>query len=285
MNIYAVLSILFWSTVASVFKLTLSRIDPVSMLLYSSITSTLVFLLVNMIRKPGNWSSIRANYNSILLGFVNPFFYYLVLFTAYSRLPAQEAQALNYTWPIMLVLFSSYLLRQPVTLNEVFGVLLGFLGIVIIGTRGDISSLSFKDPVGDGLALSSAMLFAMYWILNLQDDRRAEVKMFWNFLFGSVYISLYAIGLGGVKLDPLGILGAVYIGIFEMGVTYLLWLKALETDRAGKVASLIYLTPVISLGIISLTVGEKIMASTVVGLGLILSGVFLSRRGGGPAGI
>ncbi|MFA4668804.1 DMT family transporter [Pyrococcus kukulkanii] len=272
---YAVLAIIFWSTVASAFKLTLSRLDPVSMLFYASLTSTIIFLGANL--REGRKFSVRENLYSAFLGFINPFLYYLVLFNAYSLLPAQEAQALNYTWPIILVVFSSAFLGQPLTIKEFFGVIVGFLGALVIGTHGNLSSLSFANPLGDALALSSALVWAMYWIFNLRDPRKAEEKMFWNFFFGSLYI----LGLGlvrGIKFDPLGVLGAVYIGTFEMGLTFLLWLKALEGEEAGKVASLVYLTPVLSLVFISIVVGEKILKSTLLGLALILLGIILSRR-------
>ncbi|CAB49591.1 DMT family transporter [Pyrococcus abyssi] len=275
LNIYAILSILLWSTVASAFKLTLSRLDPISLLFYSSLTSSLIFLVANLVRGNPDWKSISKNRESAILGFVNPLFYYLVLFTAYSRLPAQEAQALNYTWPILLVVLSSYFLGQRLTLKEIGGVIVGFIGILIVGTRGNLSSLRFSDPVGDGLAISSALLFAVYWVMNVNDKRPPEVKMFWNFAFGTLYLLP---NIPRIKFDLLGLLGAIYIGLFEMGVTYLLWLKALETDKAGKVASMVYLTPVLSLFFISTVVGEKIMLSTLVGLSLILLGIFISQK-------
>ncbi|MFA4639649.1 DMT family transporter [Pyrococcus kukulkanii] len=272
---YAVLAIIFWSTVASAFKLTLLRLDPVSMLFYASLTSTIIFLGANL--REGRKFSVKKNLHSAFLGFINPFLYYLVLFNAYSFLPAQEAQALNYTWPIILVVFSSAFLGQPLTIKEFFGVIVGFLGALVIGTHGNLSSLSFANPLGDALALSSALVWAVYWIFNLRDPRKAEEKMFWNFFFGSLYIITLGL-VRGIKFDPLGVLGAVYIGTFEMGLTFLLWLKALEGEEAGKVASLVYLTPVLSLVFISIVVGEKILKSTLLGLALILLGIMLSRR-------
>ncbi|HII60477.1 DMT family transporter [Pyrococcus horikoshii] len=275
MNKYAILAVLLWSTVASAFKLTLSRLDTISMLFYSSLTSTVIFLLANL--KDIKTFSIKANLNSVFFGFINPFLYYLVLFSAYSILPAQEAQALNYTWPIILVIFSSAFLGQRLSERDFLGVIIGFLGALVVGTRGNLSSLHFANPMGDLLALCSAIIWAIYWILNLRDPRKAEVKMMWNFIFGFLYISILGV-IEGIKFDPYGVLGAIYVGTFEMGLTFLLWLKALESEEAGKVASLIYLTPVLSLLFISIVVGEKILGSTIVGLALILLGIALSRR-------
>jgi drug/metabolite transporter (DMT)-like permease len=82
-----------------------------------------------------------------------------------------------------------------------------------------------------------------------------------------------------VKIPGLkGILGAVYIGLFEMGVTFLLWLKALKLSKTtAHVANLIYLTPFLSLLVISIAVGEKILLSTVIGLVFIVGGIILQK--------
>jgi drug/metabolite transporter (DMT)-like permease len=82
-----------------------------------------------------------------------------------------------------------------------------------------------------------------------------------------------------VKIPNLkGILGAVYIGLFEMGVTFLLWLKALRLSKTtAYVANLIYLTPFLSLLVISIAVGEKILLSTIIGLVFIVGGIILQK--------
>ncbi|NJK98814.1 MAG: EamA family transporter, partial [Bacteroidales bacterium] len=49
-----------------------------------------------------------------MLGFLNPLLYYLVLFKAYSLLPAQIAQPLNYTWPLILVILSIIFLSKNI---------------------------------------------------------------------------------------------------------------------------------------------------------------------------
>ena len=65
---------------------------------------------------------------SAALGFLNPFLYYLVLFEAYDRLPAQEAQPLNYMWPIVVVILSAPLLKQPIGRVSLAGIAVSFFG-------------------------------------------------------------------------------------------------------------------------------------------------------------
>jgi drug/metabolite transporter (DMT)-like permease len=75
-----------------------------------------------------------------------------------------------------------------------------------------------------------------------------------------------------------GFFGAVYVGVFEMGITFVLWLKALRLSRTtAQVSNLIYLTPFFALVFINLFVGERILASTVIGLAFIVSGILLQK--------
>lgn len=119
--LYAFIAVINWSTVASAFKISLRYMDFIHLLFFSSITSIIILFLVllvqNKIKLLKEYSK-KDYLSSILLGFLNSFLYYTVLFKAYSLLPAQEAQPLNYTWPIMLVLFSIPLLKQKIKLKK-----------------------------------------------------------------------------------------------------------------------------------------------------------------------
>ena len=280
--LYALFAVLLWSTVASAFKLSLKYLDHANLLFYASLTSLLIFSILTAIQgKVHALKELSAHRYSAVLGFINPFLYYLVLFKTYSLLPAQEAQALNYTWPIMLILLSVPLLKQKVGIRNLLGVLISFCGVLMISTRGNITALKVANPYGAFLGLMSALIWAVYWILNLRDERDAVVKMLFNFAFGFTYTLLFIGFTKNLMVPPLeGLLGAVYVGTFEMGITFLLWLKALElSETTAQIANLVYLTPFISLVIIHFVVGENILISTIVGLALIVAGIIYGSGG------
>lgn len=272
---HAVIAVLLWSTVAAVFKLTLRQLSPLQLLFYASLTSLSVLSVLYLRR----FSVRRENLRSAYLGLLNPFLYYTVLFSAYERLPAQEAQALNYTWPLMLVILSIPLLGNRPGVRTFIGLIMGFFGALLVATRGSVTSLNFTDTLGVGLAFSSAVIWATYWLLNVKDGRESVEKMFWNFLFGFIYVSIALSLTGDFAIPSLSALvGAVYAGLFEMGITFLLWHRALESDLSFA-SNLAYLVPFLSLLFISIVVGEKIAASTVLGLAFIVTGIVVGRGG------
>jgi drug/metabolite transporter (DMT)-like permease len=212
---------------------------------------------------------------------LNPCLYYLVLFAAYDLLPAQEAQPLNYTWAVTLTLLSIPLLGQRISPYEILAVLVSYSGVLVISTRGNPQAMDFSNPLGVGLALGSTVIWALYWIYNTKDPRDPVTGLFLNFCFGFAFILAAALMFGRPLAVPLvGILGAAYVGFFEMGFTFVLWLMALKlSENTAKVGNLIFLSPVLSLVLIHVLVGEDILPSTYVGLVLILAGLGVQRLG------
>ena len=75
-------------------------------------------------------------------------------------------------------------------------------------------------------------------------------------------------------------LGGMYIGVFEMGVTFLLWTTALAlTVHTARIANLVFLSPFLSLVWIYLVLGESVNPATIAGLVLIVCGIVVQGRG------
>jgi drug/metabolite transporter (DMT)-like permease len=280
--LFAISAVLLWSTIASAFKITLNYIDYIHLLLLASVFSSIaLFTILLFQRKFTLLKQVNKNdlLRSSLLGLLNPFLYYLVLLKAYTLLKAQEAGTLNYIWPITLVLLSIPLLKQKINWISILAILISFFGIIIISTEGRLASLEFREPMGVFLALISSVFWAIYWIYNLKDNRDEIVKLFVNFMFGTIYILITVLVFSDFRnIRFNGIIGAAYIGLFEMGITYFLWLKALKLSiNTARVANLVYISPFISLMIIRNVVGEKILVSTVIGLVFIISGIIIQQ--------
>ncbi len=286
---YALVAVGFWATSATAFKLSLRHVGQLPLLLFASVTSTGIFLVYLAIT--GKWQRLRTLTAreflwSAGLGLLNPFLYYVILFQAYSLLPAQEAQPINFVWPLTLVLLSIPLLGQRIRLGSILAILISFTGVVVIATHpqtpADILAFRFSSVPGVLLALGSTIIWALFWVINTKDRQDEAVRLFVNFVFASVYILLLVLLLGQAHVGSWrGLLGGLYIGLFEMGITFLVWLKALRSAKTtAHVVNLIYLVPFLSLLVIALVLGEKVLPSTIVGLLLIVTGIILQKARG-----
>jgi drug/metabolite transporter (DMT)-like permease len=287
--LYGLSAVLAWSTVASAFKLALREFTVLQLLLIASLISTLTLFIIILIQNKLHLLkqiSRTVLLRSALLGLLNPFIYYIVLFYAYDLLPAQIAQPLNYTWPLVLTLLSAPLLNQKITRKAILALLISFSGVLVISTGGNFTNLKFVNLTGTVLALGSTLIWSLFWIANLKDNRDPVIKLFMLFFPGTIYIAIAGFISGEIPQLSLSIgsISAVYVGVFEMGLTFVFWLKALSLARdSASVSNLIYLSPFASLVLIHYIVGEDIWWTSIVGLVLIVGGIVLqglSRRDG-----
>lgn len=279
---YGLATVAIWSTVASAFKIALRHMDPLQLLLIACAAS--IAALGGILLAQGNLDKLfrmerREVARCALLGALNPFLYYIILFQAYDLLPAQEAQPINYTWAVTLSLLSVPLLGQKMSPKDLAAILLSYFGVVVISTHGDLLALNFSNPAGVALALGSTIIWALYWIFNTRSKADPMAGLLLGFLFGFPLILAATLLFSELPtLTTESLLAATYVGFFEMGITFALWITAMKyaalPDGGGtaRVANLIFLSPFLSLVFIHFLVGEDILPATVAGLGFIIAG-------------
>ena len=276
-------AVLLWSTVATAFKLALRELDVLQLLAYSVSCSALVLLCILCCQ--GRLSLLRQYASDtpgyfLVMGLVNPVLYYLVLLQAYALLPAQQAQAINYTWAITLALLAVPLLGHRLNRRDLLALLLGYSGVLIIATRGQVMALRFDSLPGVGLALLSTVIWALYWLVSTRNRRDPVACLCLNFAVATP-IALALCALFSSLAVPCwrGLSAAAYVGVFEMGLTFALWSTALRlSSGVSRIGNLIFLSPLMSLVFIATILGEAIHPATLVGLALIIPGVLLQQR-------
>jgi len=280
--LFTVIAVASWSTVASAFKIGLRHYGYFELILVSAVTAMLIFAGVITVQK--KWPLLRRltlkeTGSYAFTGLLNPAIYYLILFKSYDLLPAQIAQPINYFWPILLALLLAVIEKKPVPLFKFIGMTISFGGVVLIsvGTEG-IAGVELSKP-GVLLAFFSAFLWASFWIVNRRNKNVDGILgLFLSFMFGSVYLSLATlfvpVSLGSLQ----GFLSAVYVGLFEMAVSFIFFRLALQkTTNPALTNQLCYLSPFISLFLIHAVLGETIYFTTYMGLFLIVFGILLNE--------
>ena len=276
--ILAILAVLFWSTSPTAFKLGLRFQDTYQLLTLASLTS---FAVLGVILLSAGRFRHNARFGwkdfgfSAIMGLLNPVVYYLVLFRAYSILPAQVAQPLNMVWPIVLVLISIPVLKQKIGWKSIAAMLVSFSGVVLVSLQGGTAGRDPENLQGISLALFSSVLWAVYWILNSRDGKDPVVRLFLNFMFASIYLVIGGLTRGNLfPSNTEGWYTAIYVGIFEMGVTFVLWLLAMQhASSTDRISNLVYMAPFLNLFIVRMVLDERIYQTTIPGIVLLVAGI------------
>ncbi|HCG95896.1 MAG TPA: EamA family transporter [Halieaceae bacterium] len=280
--IYALSAVGLWSTMATAFKWALEFNTPMALITLAATVSWCFFGVrvigadsLKSMREMKSALVIRC----LLLGLLNPAFYYWILFTAYDLLPAQDAMAINYTWGLTLPLVASLFSRTLPTKYETGLAFLSYLGILVIATNGNLRSLEFDQPAGVALALFSTVIWGLSWVVNSRivdaNNIDPELALFLNFSAALPVLWIVTGLTGQLPSVSMGsLLGGLYVGLFEMGIAFVLWMNAMRlTDNPLRISSLIFLAPPLSLLLIGTVLNETIAGSTLVGLVIILVGL------------
>lgn len=280
----ALLAVLLWSTVATAFKLALREYTPFQLIFVASVVS--LFFFIGALLLTGRWLEFRSVSArqlgaSAVQGFLNPFFYYLILFKAYALNPAQVTQALNMVWPVTLALLSVPLLGQKLSWKNLVAICCSFVGVVFISSQGGWDGFVRTDTLGALLALGSSLIWSFYWIFSARDQRDRLVVLTWNFIFGLIFLlgySFFEVDAFQFPLRGQAFWSAIYVGLFELGVTYVVWIYALHKSENNAVTgNFVFLFPFISLVFIHFILHESIYATTFIGLSFILLGILIQQ--------
>ena len=160
--------------------------------------------------------------------------------------------------------------------------LLSFSGVVLVSLQGGTGAQDPQDRLGIILALSSSVIWAFYFLFNTRDGKDPVTRMFLNFAFASGYLLLGGILRGqAFPVSAQGWYACLYVGVFEMGVTFVLWLMAIRlAPSSDRISNLVYLAPFLNLFLANQVLDERIYMTTLFGIILLVAGILIQNTTG-----
>jgi len=282
--LYALVTVVIWATSATVVKLMLTSIPDLEALGISSIFSFFFLLVLNGVT--GKLKLLKTLSSKQLLamaglGFLGLFLYSGLYYYGISQMSSQEACIVNYLWPIMVLVFSCILLREPLTLRKAVAMVCSFVGIVILTMNRGGAAVGNRG-LGIAACITAAVCYGLFCVLNKKAamDQNITMMVIW------LTVTVCSLITGPVLETWVPIRGTAWLGILWLGVVidgaaYLLWALALNrSENTARIANLAYLTPFLSVVISALVLKEKITVHALVALIFIVGGILLQSLQG-----
>lgn len=199
--------------------------------------------------------------------------------------------AINTGWlvaimPVFITIAARFYLRELITWGKIGGIALGFLGVYLVISKGVFSLSLFRlgSTFGDFLALTSAFTWTAFTV-----GGRGFLSRYPPLCTITPIMILGALTsfpftffrwewnlLPGLTMEAW--MGILFLGVCCSGLAYLFWYAALEERDSSTVGVYLYLEPFVTLIGAYLFLDEGIHWITLMGGGMILSGVFLTTR-------
>lgn len=275
--VYAVLTVFLWATMAPAVKLMQDSVPTTEVLFLAGVFSV-VFLLGRLIAN-GIVKEYRTfgaqNYKAVLgLGFLGFFVYEFLYYFGIAQLTASTACILNYLWPIMLVLFSCLILKEPFTTRKVIAMVASFLGVVVLSAGGN-DQYGAHPMLGIVGCIVAAVSYGLFSVLNKREDLDQDLCMpiYWGVTMVSGLIAGFVEG-GWTMPDLKTWLILAWLGVMANAVGYLIWAIALnDSKNSARIANFAFLVPVLSMLLSALILREQIHWNGIAALVLILGGI------------
>lgn len=273
----AAYTIFCWGTLPAVTKLTLTGIPNMLVLFISSlIAAACLFtylLLSGQIMLFRSLSRIDLCHLAGL-GFLGNFLYSAFYYASLRTLPSADACIINYLWPIVATICAAVLLHEKIKAAEGLAILLSFVGVVIISTKG--SGFTVANAQGVLLCIVGAVCYGIFNVLN-------KKKVLNQLLCTTIYFTVTAIcAIPFLPVDShissiseTTWAGLLWLGIFIDALAIFAWGTALQRAEIGILSNLAYLTPVTAMLLSFLTLGEPIEPYAVLGMLFVLGGCLL----------
>lgn len=280
-HIYVSLAVLLWASTAAVAKLLLQDINNLQLMFYSFMFSILVLLIIVIVQgKLRLLKEYKAKdfVRMTLMGTLGCYLYYIFLFGAIMYAPAQEAFIINDLWPMIVVIFAIFILKEKITPKKILGLVLSFIGVYIVATKGELLSFTFSNAKGDILAILAAISYGLFSVLGKKYKYEAFTSILIYYFFGFILVLFTILTFSSIPNVSLAQLtGLAWIGIMTNALAFVFWFKALEHGDTSKMANIILVTPFLSLIYIYFLLNEPILISSIIGLVLIVLGIAIQE--------
>jgi drug/metabolite transporter (DMT)-like permease len=281
----ALLAIIFWGISFVATKGALRELTPVTLIFMRFLIGTVTLLSIVALRGE-NPLPARGHYPQLLLmGFIGVFIHQMLQSYALTLTSAVHAGWLVGLGPVWSAILSAVFLRERLGGWKLAGLAGGFLGAVLVITRGDFGAgiLSVPSTRGDLLFMLSGVNWAVYSVVGHKTIRaigptRATAGAL---TFGFLMLTpLFVLRRGWEELPRLSTTGwlcVVFLGVACSALGYLFWYGALEQVEVSRVAAFLFLEPGVTLVTAMILLHERVSSVVVTGGLVVLASVMLMQ--------
>lgn len=290
MNIKAILKALFavtvWGASFVATKIALQYAAPTTVVWLRFAMGVIILGLAVGLTKQFSLPQGRDWAYFALLGFLGIAFHQWLQSTALVTAQASTTSWIVASSPIFMAILGVIVLKEYLAWYQVAGIILAALGVLVVVSKGDLSSISagnFGAP-GDVLILISAINWAVFSTISRSGLKRhsSTLMMFYVMGFGWLFSSVLffaGTGIGQISQIPrAGWLAILFLGVFCSGIAYIFWYGALKDLPVAQTGAFLYVEPFITVMVAALLIREAITPASLVGGLAILFGVWLVNR-------
>ena len=267
--LYAMGAILCWASLPAATGSGLNGLS-INELMFFSFTAAALFLYVADALWRKTFIPFIPSLKASLLGIWGIFLYHYIYYQAMAHAPLAEAAILATTWSFWIVVFSSLILYRKLKGGILLAACIGFVGAALVISSGKNFSFQAEHMTGYGLALLCGLIWSTFSvalpIMRMQGDPMPAYTIYASFLSAILY------GLSGPHTLPSvsSLASATYLGCIPLGLSFVLWNRAVSGGNLAIIGLLSYLVPPLAVLLVAMTQKQSVSPQVLAGMTIII---------------
>lgn len=267
-------AILLWGMLALLTSLS-GNIPPFQL---TAMTFFIAFLVgaASFLKSGRDFSIFKQPPAVWLNGIFGLFGYHAIYFMAMKNAPSIEASLIAYLWPILIVLFSSFLPGERLRWFHLAGAILGFAGVAALLLRGGFA-IKQEYMIGYGLALLCAVIWSLYSVVSRKLSG-APTMLIGAFCGITALLSFIChllfektVAVTGIQWIPV-----LLLGLGPVGLAFFAWDHGMKKGNIKLLGTLSYVAPLLSSILLVLFGKADFSIGLLLACGLIMAGSFIT---------
>lgn len=282
-RLYLLSCVIFWGWTFVATKIVLAYVTPVELLGLRLLTALPVLFVIIRIKRVRLQFSPRGR-KQLLIGSAIITCHFLIQITGLQYTSATNTGWIISVTPLVMALLAWLILKERLGAKEFGGIVIATIGILLLVSRGDFSSLSWMSSIGDWLVLISAHTWALYTIATRDLSREGNPLgvTLMVFLPPGVLTLLYMTYLSDwtafLTMPLEAWIALLFLGIVGMALAHWFWQEGVAEIGAARAGLYLYLEPIATTALAVPYLGEQFTWATGVGGALVIAGVFYAQR-------
>jgi len=285
LNTYMILSvaIIFWGLSFIGTKIALKSFSIFSYIFIRFAIASIIFLFIILFKKIPKLN-LRDHYNLIVLALFEPTLYFIFETNGLSHISATTASLIIATVPIVIMILAHFILKEFITQRKFIGIILSFIGVILLVTGDPQFSLSFEKSIKGVFFLALAVLCAAFYSVitrNLGSKLSAITITSFQIFYGTILLSpFFLFDLFNIQIEKISleaIWAILFLALFSTVAAFLAYNYTLTKITASQTAVFLNAIPVVTVIAACLILGENLTLQQASGGLIILSALYITN--------
>ena len=282
---FLVLCVLFWSGNFVLGRFVKDDIEPLELAFFRWLFVLIIISPILIKNYVKIFKVVRENLRIVLLlSVLGISSFNTILYFGLSMTTSTNALIINSSVPILILVFSFFILKQKITTNQSFGILLSTIGVLYLVLQGKFENILLLEfNQGDIWVITSSFIWALYSVL-----MRFKPKEFNDVEFFAVIVFFGFIALlpvyfyqGYTVAHELELLKSnyfvfIYVSVFASTLSFYFWHYGIDKIGASRTGQFTHLMPLFGAFLAYIFLGEVLQTYHILGMILIFIGIYLS---------